>query len=107
MRGLALTWVNGVAKTRAPVVKCVVIRKTETRFAGYEEIKEQDGKRDRAMEEIFLRENRVPLRELPLEDFNQEWLKSHRPALKKNSKKDVAIETFFKNDIAKQQFWTA
>ena len=83
------------------------IRKTETRFAGYDEIKEQDGKRDRAMEEIFLRENRVPLRELPLEDFNQEWLKSHRPALKKNSKKDVAIETFFKNDIAKQQFWTA
>ena len=59
------------------------IRKTETRFAGYNEIKQQSGKRDRAMEEIFLRENRIPLSELPLEDFNQEGFISHRLALKK------------------------
>ena len=84
------------------------IRKTETHCAGYDEIKELKGKRDRAKEEIFLRENRVPISELPLEEFNQQWLKSHRPALKKKiSKKDVAIENYLKNDIAKQKFWTA
>ena len=33
------------------------IRKTETRFAGYDEIKEKAGKRDRAREEIFIRGN--------------------------------------------------
>ena len=83
------------------------IRKTETRFAGYNEIKQQSGKRDRAMEEISLRENRAPLSELPLDDFNQEWLKSHRAALKTTSNRDVAIENYLKNDIVKQQFWTA
>ena len=84
------------------------IRKTETHCAGYDEIKELKGKRDRAKEEIFLRENRVPISELLLEEFNQHWLKSHRPALKKKiSKKDVAIENYLKNDIAKQKFWTA
>lgn len=83
------------------------IRKTETRFGGYNEIKQQQGKRDRAMEEIFLRENRVPISELPLEELNQEWLKSHRAALKKTSKKDVSIQNYLKKDIAKRQFWTA
>ena len=59
------------------------------------------------MEEIFLRENRVPISELPLEELNQEWLKSHRAALKKTSKKDVSIQNYLKKDIAKRQFWTA
>ena len=83
------------------------IRKTETRFAGYDEIKEQAGKRDRAREEIFIRENQVPLNDLPLEEFNQEWLKSHRPALKKKSEKDVAIENYLEKDVAKHKFWIA
>ena len=83
------------------------IRKTETRFAGYDEIKEKAGKRDRAREEIFIRENRVPIAELPLEEFNQTWLKSHRPALKKQSQKDVAIENYLRDDIGKQKLWTA
>ena len=82
------------------------IRKTETRFAGYDEIKEKAGNRDRAREEIFIRENRVPIAELALEEFNQTWLKSHRPALKKQSQKDVAIENYLRDDIEKQKFWT-
>ena len=83
------------------------IRKTETRFAGYDEIKEKDGKRDRAREEIFLRERQVPFKELPLDELNQRWLKSHRSALKKISQRYVAIEDFFRKDIAKRHFWTA
>ena len=56
------------------VVKTV--RKTETRFAGYDEVKESEGKRDRAKQEVFLRENQVPLTDLLLEALNKEWLKS-------------------------------
>ena len=81
--------------------------KAETRFAGYDEIKEKAGKRDRALEEIFIRENRVLIAELPLEEFNHTWPKSHRPALKKQSHKDVAIENYLRDDIGKQNFWTA
>ena len=83
------------------------IRKTEPRFTAYNEIKEKEGKQDRAGEEVFLRENRVPIGELPLEELNQEWLKTHRAALKTKSKKDVAIQNYLKNDISKIKFWTA
>ena len=65
------------------------IRKTETSFAGYDETKKQQGKRDHAKEEIFLRQNRVALEDLPLEEINELWLKSHLPSLKKISKRDV------------------
>ena len=65
------------------VVKTV--RKTETRFAGYDQVKESEGKRDRAKQEIFLRQNQVPLNDLPLEELNRKWLKSHLPALKSKS----------------------
>ena len=85
------------------VVKTV--RKTETRFAGYDEVKESEGKRDRAKQEIFLRENQVPLNDLPLEELNQEWLKSHLPALKSKSKRDVTVENYISNDTPKHQFW--
>ena len=83
------------------------IRKTDPSFTAYNEIKEKEGKRDRAGEEVFLRENRVPIGELPLEELNQEWLKTHRAALKTKSKKDVAIQNYLKNDISKIKFWTA
>ena len=82
------------------------IRKTETRFAGYDETKEQQGKRDRAKEEIFLRENRVALEDLPLEKINQLWLKSHLPSLKKTSKRDVAVENWLEKDCSKHKFWS-
>ena len=85
------------------VVKTV--RKTETRFAGYDEVKESNGKRDRAKEEIFLRENQVPLNDLPLEELNQAWLKKHLPALKSQSNRDVTVENYLSSDTLKQQFW--
>ena len=85
------------------VVKTV--RKTETRFAGYDEVKESEGKRDRAKQEVFLRENQVPLADLPLEALNKEWLKSHLPALKSKSKRDVTVENYISNDTPKHQFW--
>ena len=85
------------------VVKTV--RKTETRFAGYDEVKESEGKRDRAKQEVFLRENQVPLADLPLEALNKEWLKSHLPALKSKSKRDVTVENYIFNDTPKHQFW--
>ena len=81
------------------------LTKTETRFAGYDEVKESNGKRDRAKEEIFLRENQVPLNDLPLEELNQAWLKKHLPALKSQSKRDATVENFLSSDTLKQQFW--
>ena len=81
------------------------MRKTETRFAGYDEVKESAGKRDRAKQEVFLRENQVPLTDLPLEALNKEWLKSHLPALKSKSKRDVTVENYISNDTPKHQFW--
>ena len=80
------------------------VRKTETRFAGYDEVKESEGKRDRAKKEIFLRENQVPLDNLPLEELNQEWLKTHLPALKSKSNRDVTVENYISNDTPKYQF---
>ena len=81
------------------------VRKTETRFAGYDEVKESEGKRDRAMEEIFLRENQVSLPDLPLEEFNQEWLKTLLPAHKSKSNRDFTLENSISNDTPKYQFW--
>ena len=83
------------------------IRETENRFAGNDEIKEREGKLDRVKKEMFLRENQVPLDELPLEALNQTWLKSHLPALKSKSKRDVVVENYISNDTAKHYFWTA
>ena len=72
-------------------------------------MKEAEGKRDRAKQEIFLKENPIALRELPFEEFNLNWLKSHLPSLKKNRKdvKDVvgkSTRNFFKKDRTKAKF---
>ena len=83
------------------------IRKTETRFAGYDETKEQEGKRDRAQQEIFLRENRVGLYDLPLQEINELWLKSHLPSLKHKSTRDVSVEKWLEKDSSKHKFWSA
>ena len=56
------------------------IRKVEPWFSSFNEVQEQAGKHDRARQEIFLHENRLSLSSLPLEDFNENWLKSHRPS---------------------------
>ena len=84
-------------------------RKTEPRFAGFDELKEAKGKRHRAKQEIFLKENPIALTDLPLEEFNQKWLKTHLPSLKKNHKgvKDAfgsSMKNFLKNDCTKARF---
>ena len=83
-----------------------VIRKVEPRFASYNEVKEDKGKRDRAQQEIFLHENKVALEDLPLDRLNQKWLKYHLPSLKKKSDgKSKSIETFLKKDKSKAKFF--
>ena len=83
-----------------------VIRKVEPRFASYNEVKEDKGKRDRAQQEIFLHENKVALEDLPLERLNQKWLKYHLPSLKKKSDgKSKSIEIFLKKDKSKAKFF--
>ena len=103
-------WVMGkiglIWSTQSDTERVVkTVNKTETRFAGYDEVKESKGKRDRAKQEIFLRENQVPLSDLPLEELNQAWLKKHLPALKSQSKRDVTVENYLSRDTLKQQFW--
>ena len=68
-------------------------------------VEKSQGKRDRAKEEIFLRENQVPLDDLPLEGLNKEWLKTHLPALKSKSNRDVTVENYISNATPKHQFW--
>ena len=84
-----------------------VIRKMVPRFASYNEVKEAKGYRDRAMQEIFLHENKVALEDLPLETLNQNWLKHHLPSLKKKLEgTSKSIETFLKKDKSKAKFFT-
>jgi len=103
------------------------IDKIEHRFSSYTEINEQDGKRDRTKEEVFLHENNIALNELPLEKVNQLWLKNHRSVLKKKpngtdihcivcqikyiireflNRYDVPVKNFLENDSSKHKFWT-
>ena len=92
--------------TQADTERAVtVIRKVEPRFASYNEVKEDKGKRDRAQQEIFLHENKVALEDLPLERLNQKWLRYHLPSLKKKSDgKSKSIETIVKKDKSKAKF---
>ena len=82
------------------------VDKIERRFTKYDETNEEQGKRDRTKEEVFLHENRIGMVDLPLEDINKLWLKKHRPTLKKKSQKDVSINKFMEKDSSKQLFWT-
>ena len=86
--------------------ECVVktVRKTKTRFAGYDEVEESEGIRDSAKGEIFLRENQVPLDDLPSKELNQIWLKTHLPALKSKNNRDVTVENYISTDTSKHQF---
>ena len=84
------------------VVKTV--RKTETRFAGYDEVKENEGKRNRPKEEIFLRENQDPLDDLPFEELNQERLKTHLPALKSRIIRTLLLKIIFTMALQNNNF---
>ena len=80
------------------------ICKVESRFAGFDEVKLNAGSRDRANQEIFLRENPVALSNFPLEKIYKTWRKKHQPSLKTQSKKNVSVSHFNKNNKSKAQF---
>ena len=86
------------------------IRKVEQRFPNFNEVDESKGKRDRAQQEIFLHENSVALDKLPLEELNQNWLKNHRPSLKRDARKraktqtSLSIDNFLKSNKSSLKF---
>ena len=84
------------------VVKTLV--KVEPRFAKCNEVKESKGARDRAQQEIFLHENRVALKKLPLDELVNAWSQSHLPSLKKNDGKTKSVETFLQKDCTSLKF---
>ena len=75
-------------------------RKIEPRFYQYTEIDEQD----RAKQEVFLHENSVALTKLPMEKLNQNWLKRHRPSLKKDSRSNPNSLTKFIQNFFKKRY---
>ena len=101
--------VGVILKTQEDTERVVkVIRKVEGRFANFNEVHESKGKRDRANQEIFLHENSVSLANVPLEDLNQLWLKTHLPSVKKSGKgKQVCIDNFMESDISTAKFLTS
>ena len=75
------------------VVKTV--RKVEKRFNNFNEVKQAIGKRDRASQEIFIHENPIALRDLPMDNLHKKWLQAHKSSLKKNAAaKALSIQTF-------------
>ena len=80
------------------------IRKVEPQFASFNEVKESKGARDRAQQEIFLQENKVSLKKLPLDELFDAWSQSHLPSLKKNDGKAKNVETFLKKDCTSLKF---
>lgn len=83
------------------------IRKVEKRFSNFNEVKEAAGKRDRALQEIFIHENHIALNELPLESLHNVWVQRHWTSLKKRSAaKAMSIDTFLRKDASKARFLT-
>ena len=81
------------------------IRKVESRFSAFNEIKLAAGKRDRAEQEVFLHENPVAIGDLPLEALNQVWLKKHLLALKSKSLKNISVNRRIERDESKAKFF--
>ena len=57
-----------------------VVRRVEPCFAGFDKVQLKEGKRDRAMQEVFICENSITIEKLPLKTFEQEWNKTHLSA---------------------------
>ena len=65
------------------------------------------GKRDRASQEIFIHENPIALRDLPMDNLHKKWLQAHKSSLKKNAAaKALSIQTFLRKDTSKARFRT-
>ena len=71
----------------------LLIRRVEPRFAGFDEVQLKEGKRDRAMQEVFICENSIALDKLPLKEFEQEWNRTHLSAWKKTH---VLVQMMFR-----------
>lgn len=85
-------------------------RKIEPRFAAFNELKEAEGKRDWAKQEIFSKENQISLSDLPWKSSINDGLKSHCSSLKENRKgvKDTfgsSMKNFFKKIVQKRNFF--
>ena len=84
-----------------------VVRRVEPRFAGFDEVQLKEGKRDRAMQEVFICENSIAFDRLPLKKFEQEWNKTHLSAWKKDSRArpdDVSITNFLRKEVSNLLF---
>ena len=102
----------GVVKLSQACTESVVkkIRVVEPRFAGFDETKLADGKRDRCMQEVWLCDNSIAINKLPLEDFEKTWRRDHLGSLKKDVRSkdyDVAITNFLDKEVSNLLFLEA
>ena len=84
----------GVVKLSQACTERVVkkIRVVEPRFAGFNQTKLANGKRDRCMQEVWLCDNSIAIHKLPLRDFEQEWRRTHLASIKKtNARKTTTL----------------
>ena len=97
-----------VRYTQADTERVVkTVRKVEKRFNNFNEVKQAIGKRDRASQEIFIHENPIALRDLPMDNLHKKWLQAHKSSLKKNAAaKALSIQTFLRKDTSKARFLT-
>ena len=102
----------GVVKLSQACTERVVkkIRVVEPRFAGFNETKLANGKRDRCMQEVWLCDNSIAIDKLPLRDFEEEWRRTHLPSIKKDERSkdyDVAISNFLDKEVSSLLFLEA
>ena len=86
-----------------------VVRRIEPRFAGFDEVKLNEGKKDRAMQEVFICENSIAIDKLPIKEFEEERNRTHFSTWKKDSRAredDVSISNYLKKDISSLLFFT-
>ena len=86
------------------------IRVVEPRFAGFNETKLANGKRDRCMQEVWLCDNSIAIDKLPLREFEQEWRRTHLASIKKDKRSkdyDVAISNFLDKEVSSLLFLEA
>ena len=84
-----------------------ILRVVEPRFSGFDETKLQEGKRDRCMQEIFLRDNKIALAKLPLDDYEQEWRKKHLHCAKYDARSrtdSVSITNYLREESSSLLF---
>ena len=85
----------------------VIILQVVDSFSGFDETKLREGKRDRCIQEIFLRDNKIALAKLPLDDYEQEWRKKHLHSAKKDARSrtdSVVINNYLREESSSLLF---